>query len=78
MANPVRSMWIALPVLLSIIFAVLFYPVVSQSYGQGASVGLTVAGICVIWVVYFVRAYVFARMFETSSRNKDESSGTRW
>lgn len=66
----IRTPWVALPVLLSVVFIVLFYPVVSQRYSVTASLGLTVAGLCVIWASYFIRAYVFTRSSLTASANK--------
>lgn len=57
--------WIAATIVLSVLFAVLFFPEVQARYGLGLSVLFTGVGIAVIWVVYFVRAYVFSQMFNT-------------
>ena len=53
--------WVILPILLSIVFAALFFPVVNKQYAPRLAVLFTVIGVCVIWVVYLVRAYIFTR-----------------
>lgn len=70
MLKYVRSWWVTLPVVLSIVFVVLFYPVVSQRYSLPASLGFTVIGLCVIWAVYFIRASIFTRLSQPSADKK--------
>ena len=53
--------WVILPVALSAVFGVLFYPVASARYESPLAVLFTIVGICVIWASYAVRAYIFTR-----------------
>jgi hypothetical protein len=53
--------WVILPIVLSVVFAVLFYPVVSARFELSLAVLLTVIGVGVIWASYVVRAYIFTR-----------------
>ena len=53
--------WIIVPIILSVVFAVLFFPIVQNRYPTALAVLFTIIGICVIWASYFVRAYIFTR-----------------
>ena len=54
--------WVCVTVVLSIAFAVLFFPVVQREFGLPGSALLTLLGILVIWGVYFVRARIFGKL----------------
>ena len=53
--------WPALTVLLSIVFATLFYPVAEQGYGEVKATLFTLLGLIVIWLVYAIRVFIFSR-----------------
>jgi hypothetical protein len=53
--------WVNITLLLSVVFAVVFFPLVQERYGLPWSVFLTLSGVLVIWAAYFVRAYLFTR-----------------
>ena len=55
--------WLILPILLSAIFAVLFYPVVQERYESLYSILFTFVGVCMIWITYFIRANIFTHLF---------------
>lgn len=55
------GLWVILPVALSAVFAVLFFPVVNARYERPLAVLFTILGIGVIWASYTVRAYIFTR-----------------
>ena len=67
------SPWIVLPIVLSVIFAVLFFPVARRSQELPLALLYTAIGMCVIWAVYFVRARIFGRW----SRERGDSTGER-
>lgn len=52
-------MWISITAILSIVFAVLFFPIAKEHWGAFWSVVSTLAGVAVIWLVYVIRAYIF-------------------
>ena len=53
--------WINVTLLLSVVFAVVFFPVFRERFGFAWSTLLTALGVMVIWAVYFIRAYIFTR-----------------
>ncbi len=55
--------WVLLPIVLSVIFALLFFPIVRKSHELTAALLYTAIGIFIIWGSYFVRAYIFGRIF---------------
>ena len=55
--------WIGFTIVLSIIFAALFFPGVYGRCSLTESLIYTGLGVAVIWGVYFVRAAIFARVF---------------
>lgn len=63
--------WVILPIALSVVFVVLFFPVVRSRFEPVGAVLLTVAGICVIWASYVVRVYVFTRPGFTKNDNSN-------
>jgi hypothetical protein len=70
----IRSPWVILPILLSAVFAVLFYPIVQRRYDPLFSIMYTFAGVCVIWIVYFIRAHIFSSLF-TDKQRWDRTAG---
>lgn len=54
-----NGFWLGLTVVLSVVFAILFFPVVSDRYSLPISILFTAVGIAFIWVIYFVRALIF-------------------
>lgn len=65
--------WIGVTAILSVLFAILFFPVVTTRYGIPTAVILTVIGVGVIWLNYFIRARIFSRW---SERKREESEGS--
>ena len=61
MARLYSGFWVGVTAVLSIIFTMMFFPVVQQKYGYPQSVVLTMVGLLFIWASYFVRAYIFTR-----------------
>jgi hypothetical protein len=76
MIRYLRSAWVILPLLLSVVFAVLFYPVVQRRYDPALSIIYTFAGVCVIWIVYFIRAHIFTQLFADKQRRQITSGGS--
>jgi len=68
MSKYFNKYWIAASILLSLDFAVLFYPVAAERVGHLKAIGFTMAGLAVIWIVYVIRAMIFSRI--PSKRNK--------
>ena len=66
--------WINVTVLLSAVFAVLFFPPVREKYGMTVSILATSAGVLVIWAVYFVRACIFSSHETKKNRGKDRNT----
>lgn len=64
-----RWPWFVLPLLLSLIFAALFFPIVREKYDVAMSVVLTITGVVVIWGSYMIRAHVFSQ-FPKKPKNK--------
>ena len=62
MSRYYNRFWVIFTVVLCAVFAVLFFPVINNEYGLTKAALLTLAGIAVIWIVYFVRANVFTSM----------------
>ena len=54
------SFWFLLTVFLSAIFVVLFYPAIKENVGNSEAVLLSIVGVLVIWIVFFVRARMFS------------------
>ena len=61
MARLYNTFWVGVTLVLSVIFVVMFVPVVQGKYGFPKSVLLTLVCLLVIWVSYLVRAHVFSR-----------------
>ena len=69
----ITNPWIVLPIVLSVIFAVLFIPVARRSQGLPLALLYTLIGLCVIWASYFVRA----RIFRSWRRERGDSTEER-
>ena len=61
--------WVLLPVALSAIFAVLFFPVVSRTQETPFALLYTAIGVLVIWAAYAVRARIFSRWSEKDGKS---------
>lgn len=66
--------WIVLPILLSVVFAALFFPVVERRYDLFSSLMYTFAGLCVIWITYFIRVHIFTHLFANKLRKDDPAN----
>lgn len=55
--------WIWIPIILSAVFAILFFPLVRQQFSLIISILLTTAGMLVIWIIYLLRAVIFTSAF---------------
>lgn len=66
--------WLYVTILLCVLFAVLFYPVVHGPYGVGLSLLFTAIGVAVIWGVYLIRAAVFSRLFQEKNDAMNNST----
>jgi len=76
MARLYSGFWVGVTTVLSIIFTVMFFPLVQEKYGCPKSIVLTMIGLLVIWASYFVRAYIFTQGEEDrSGKNKGKSGG---
>jgi hypothetical protein len=61
MARFYSPFWITVTSLLCVVFAILLYPAIVHRYGVLMSLLFTGLGVIFIWMVYFVRAWVFGR-----------------
>jgi hypothetical protein len=80
MAEVFRTKWVLLPIALSAVFAILFFPVVRLRYEIPLALIFTLLGIGVIWASYLVRAHVFSHWEEKTigrEMNKGRSQEPR-
>jgi glycopeptide antibiotics resistance protein len=77
MARLFSGFWVGFTVVLCVIFAGLFYPMIREKYDFLLSIAFTVAGVCLIWVVYFVRAHIFSRMEEDQENRKNVTTRSK-
>ena len=75
MARLYSGFWVGVSAVLSIIFTVMFFPLVQEKYGYPQSVVLTMIGLLVIWASYFVRAYIFTQGMEDRRNNPGSDHG---
>ena len=70
MARRYSRIWTGLTMMLSVVFAVLFFPAVHARYTLTESLAYTILGLIVIWGVYFTRAAILSHVFsrEKSAR----------
>ena len=57
-----RKFWFTVTAVLSIIFALLFYNYSKDIVGDSDVTIYTILGVLVIWIVYFILAYVFSKI----------------
>ena len=60
MSDAYRTPWIIVPVVLTFVFAALFFPVFRPRYDLLTTLAFTFVGICVIWASYLLRAGIFS------------------
>jgi hypothetical protein len=63
MTRRYSGFWLGFTIVLSIIFAALFFPGVYGRYTLTESLTYMGIGVLVIWAVYFARAAIFPRVF---------------
>jgi hypothetical protein len=68
MSKYLNKTWIIITIILSAVFAVLFYPVAAERVGTLKALVFTMIGLLVIWLVYLIRAHIFSKIL--SKRNK--------
>jgi predicted transporter len=71
MARLHNRFWVAVTIVLCVVFAILFFPSVQQKYGFTLSLLMTLLGMLLIWANYFIRAYIFSR----KTQDESEKSG---
>lgn len=63
MKKYIHRTWIMITAILSVVFTALFLPLASGEVGLLKAVTYNAIGLLVIWIVYFVRAYLFTILF---------------
>ena len=58
-----NGFWIGVTIVLSVVFALLFFPLVNDNYSLPLAILLTAAGVIFIWIIYFSRAVIFRDLF---------------
>ena len=76
MASLYSRFWVNVTIVLSVVFAVLFFPEINSKYGFLKSVILTAAGAIFIWVIYFIRAYIFTHIWPDDTEKNTEERET--
>lgn len=71
MKDLLNPFWIIITVIISVVFGVLFYPAVVGEHGELKTILYTALGILVIWIVYFIRAYIFSNIFNNRKSEND-------
>ena len=71
MSRLYSKFWIIVTIVLSLIFIVLSFPTFQRTHGFGSAFLFTFIGVCVIWIVYLIRAYIFSS-FENESEKKEQ------
>lgn len=66
--------WVIVTIVLCLIYAVLAFPIFLRARGSSIAVLYTLIGFAVIWIAYYVRAWVFTRPGFRDSRSKDGGS----
>ncbi|MFC2112927.1 hypothetical protein ACFLTA_06640 [Bacteroidota bacterium] len=51
--------WIIISIILCVLLIALFLPLSIKSVGASKALSYTITGVAVIWIVYFIRAYLF-------------------
>ena len=73
MAKFYNRFWVTVTIVLSVVFAILLFPIVQRKYGFPLSLLVTFLGVVFIWVNYFIRAYIFSRDKEDESEKSGAS-----
>jgi len=68
MSRLYNKFWINATIVLSLIFAVLGFPVFHQKHGFVSAFTFTLIGVSVIWIVYLIRAYIFSSFDNTKEK----------
>jgi len=68
-----NGIWVTATVILSVVFAVLFFPYILPTCGFTGSLFLTLLGLLVIWTVYFLRAYIFTSIWPDENRKGEKT-----
>jgi hypothetical protein len=55
-----KFFWPVLTIILSFVFAMLFYPIAEKEYGTLNAVLFTTVGLAVIWLVFTIRVFIFS------------------
>ena len=76
MASLYSRFWVNVTIVLSVVFAVLFFPEMNHRYGFLRSVLLTAAGVIFIWIIYIIRAYIFTHIWPDDTENNTEERET--
>jgi O-antigen/teichoic acid export membrane protein len=66
--------WVVVTVVLCVAFGVLAFPVFLRAKGPYAATAYTLVGFAVIWFVYLVRAWVFARPASQNGKSRQKGS----
>ena len=65
-----NTFWVIFTVILSVTFVVLFSFVLAEGLGIAKIVIYNLIGLIVIWIVYFIRAYIFTKYFSENDATK--------
>ena len=66
--------WMIATTLLCIVFALLAFPLFLREKGLTVAIAYTLIGFAVIWLVYYVRAWVFTRPGFWNGKGNSEDS----
>ena len=61
MSKYFNKYWLTITIVLSVAFALLFFPVAADRAGYMKAAVYTLVGLIVIWIVYFIRAWIFQK-----------------
>lgn len=61
MSRLYSKFWVNVTVVLSLIFIILGFPTFQREHGFVSAFVFTFIGVSVIWIVYFIRAYIFSQ-----------------
>jgi hypothetical protein len=62
--------WIGLTIVLTLVFIILFPASIISRHGPFRTTIFTLIGVSVIWIVYFVRAYILSNFSSEESETK--------
>ncbi len=64
-----NKLWVIITVILNVVFVILFFPLSLKRVGTIKAIVFTLIGLLIIWIVYFVRAYIFSKYFGEKDKN---------